>query len=85
MLIRNHIQRVKSANYKGNDLADVIKKDESDKTLKFLHKQRTRVPSDVNLITADLCGDDDLEDELIKCEMSNFHSNTSVYASEEEI
>ena len=85
MLIRNHIQRVKSENYKGNDLADVIKKDESDKTLNFLHKPRTRVPSDVNLITADLCGDDDLEGELVKCEMSNFHSNTSVYANEEEI
>jgi len=52
MLMRNHLQRIKAADHcNGNDLEEVIRNNKSDRTLNFLHGARTRVPSDVDVLS----------------------------------
>lgn len=52
MLMRNHLQRIRAADQcEGNDLAEVIRNDRSDRTLNFLHGARTRVTSEVDVLS----------------------------------
>lgn len=71
MLIRNYLQKVRYEDQEGNDLGQVLSKtDENAKGLKFVHKSRTGLNANVLRLSQDLCGDDELEQEILKVDFS---------------
>ena len=70
MLIRNYLQKMRYEDQEVNDLGQVLSKtDENSKGLKFLHKSRTGLDSTVLRLSQDLCGDDELEHEILKVDV----------------